>query len=1021
VNDPRGSIWRKWDLHVHTPFSHLNNGYTSNFEEYVKTLLQRAVENEVAAVGITDYFTIEGYKKLRSILDDAALLKSLCANNAVEHIQKILFIPNIEFRSNILVNDQRVNFHVIFSNELSPEQIEEDFLRELKFTVESGPNVSDEKHPLTFRNLESLGKRLKSQHISFQNKTDIEIGMMNAVIDHEDVSRILENKRSIFANRYLFAIPADEDLSKCHWDGQGHLMRKVMIQKSHIIFSSNASTRAFALGCRHPSVKEFVEEFKSLKPCVHGSDAHDEAHLFSPDEQRFTWINADPTFAGLKRILKEPDSRVFIGPEPPALLLQRNNTTRYCTMLSYEKDPKSTLEEHWFSGDVPLNTGLVAVIGNKGSGKSAMADSLGLLGNSTKESHFSFLHPDRFRNPRERKAEQFRASLRWLSENVDTRLLSDTTDPSSVETIKYIPQNYLEDVCNEVTGGEFDKELKSVIFSHVPDHERMKRESLDDLIAFKTDETNRHIALLRQKLHNLNERVISLDIKLASEYRQTLEHQLKHKQSELAAHIKTKPVQILPPDKDPLLEDENVKISTEIEHRRAEVVSIDKYFIEIKEKIKRTLHRKALAEKLKAKIENLQRIYNDFAESCTECTELGIKLNDFIIFNVQLEKIEEIISDAYLESKHLLKCLEDGEGTSAHTKKMHLAKIEELRKTMSIPQQRYQQYIEDLSKWEARHKEIEGAADILDSLVFFKAQIEELKGLPAELEFIKGERVAIVQNIFQQINSLARMYESLYSPIEKNIADEPLRDCGWGIGFKVSIVPEKFEVRLFSLIQQGRRGTFCGVEEGEERLRKMLRQSVFSTSQGVENFVASIEDALSFDLRDDGRQPVRISDIIRKGNDPIDVYDFLFGLDYLSPRYALTWGDRMIDQLSPGERGALLLVFYLLVDKNTMPLLIDQPEENLDNESIYRILVPCIKQAKERRQVIIVTHNPNLAVVCDADQVVYCKIDKAGGNRITYTTGAIENPVINQHIVDVLEGTRPAFDLRDAKYKLTSP
>ena len=101
----------------------------------------------------------------------------------------------------------------------------------------------------------------------------------------------------------------------------------------------------------------------------------------------------------------------------------------------------------------------------------------------------------------------------------------------------------------------------------------------------------------------------------------------------------------------------------------------------------------------------------------------------------------------------------------------------------------------------------------------------------------------------------------------------------------------------------------------------------------------------------------------------------------------------------------MLLVFYLVADKDTIPLVIDQPEENLDNESVYRMLVPCIKKAKERRQVVIVTHNPNLAVVCDADQVVYCEMDKPGGNRITYTTGAIENPLINRHVVDVLEET----------------
>jgi len=1027
MNDSRGSIWRIWDLHVHTPFSALNNGFSADFDEYATILLERAVAMQVAAVGITDYFSAKGYKELRKILDDDARLKTLCGTEVAEAVRRILFVPNIELRTNTIVrrpdgNDRRVNFHVLFSDEITPEQIEEDFLREVKFAAEGTPTGTDEEWPLTIRNLETLGQRLKAQHTPFAGKSDIEVGMMNAVVDHGAVSKILERKRSIFGNRYLLAVPADEDLSEFSWDGQGHLARKLMIQKSHILFSASAGTHDFALGLRHPSADEFIEEFKSLKPCVHGSDAHDEAHLFIPDEQRFTWIKADPTFAGLKRILREPASRVFVGPEPPALDRQRNNTTRYCDVLSFAKEPESPLEEHWFSGDVPLNTGLVAVIGNKGSGKSALADSLGLVGNSPRETHFSFLNPDKFRRPRERKAEQFRASLHWLSGDVDARLLSDAVDPTSVETIKYIPQNYLEAICNEVAGGEsgeFGKELKSVIFSHVPDHERLECESFDELMNFRTNETHEHIALLQRKLRGLNERVVSLNARLTDEHRQGLEQQLNHKQAELAAHMKVQPEQIISPDKESAVEDENAKLVTEIERLRGVVEKIDRTLAEMAAKNKQELRRKAMAEKLKAKLDNLKRTYDGFAASCSECAELGIELKDVVTFEVRFAKLEEIIADALLKSRELSgKLLEDEEGTPAYVKKQHLLKVMGLRQTMSVANQRYQQYLENLAKWGTRRKEIEGAADVPGSLAYFEAQIEELQRLPAELVAIKGERVAMVRAIYQEIDRLARMYASLYSPIEKAIAGDPLRARGLEIGFKVSIVPENFEARLFDLIQQGRRGTFCGVEEGQKKLRRMLREADFSTTKGVEAFVTAIDEALSFDLRDDGRQPVRIADLVKKGIEPVDVYDFIFGLEYLFPRYALTWGDRTLDQLSPGERGALLLVFYLLVDNDTIPLVIDQPEENLDNESVYRMLVPCIKKAKEQRQVIIVTHNPNLAVVCDADQVIYCEMDKSGGNRITYTTGAIENSVINHHIVDVLEGTRPAFDIRDAKYKL---
>lgn len=1025
MNDSRGSVWRKWDLHVHTPYSALNNGFPRGFEEYARALLCRAANMRIAAIGITDYFSVEGYRKLREILDDHTRLIALCGQEVADAVTGVLFVPNVELRTSTIVtrpngSDSRVNFHVIFSDEITPEQIDEDFLREIKFTAESSPSESDEIWPVTVRNLEELGKRLKNQHQPFRDRSDHMIGMMNAVIEHRQVSEVLEAKPSIFRNKYLIAVPSDEDLSECSWDGQGHLARKVMIQKAHMLFSANAGTRDFGLGLRHPSVEEFIAEFKSLKPCIHGSDAHDEEHLFVPDDQRYTWIKADPTFAGLKRILREPDSRVFIGPEPPALDRQRTNTTRFCDLMSFAKEPDSALDEYWFSGDVPLNTGLVAIIGNKGSGKSALADSFGLVGNSPRESYFSFLHPDKFRRPRERKAEQFVASLRWLSGDIDTHRLSDSVDSTSVETVKYIPQNYLETICNEVAGGEgseFDKELKSVIFSHVPDDQRLECDSFDELISFRTNETHEHIALLQRKLRGLNERIVALKMRLTEEHRQALDQKIQHKQAERVAHVK--PEEVPAPDKDPAVEDQNAKLAVEIEQIRGQVEKFDAQLAEIIAKNKQALRRRALAEKLKAKLDNLQRTYDDFAASCTECEELAIDLKDVITFEIRSAKVEGIITDALLESEDLSgELLEDEEGTPAHVRKQLLTKAADLRRAMSVANQRYQQYLEDVAKWDARRKEIEGAPDIPESLAYFKAQIEELEKLPSELEGVKGERTTTIRAIYQEIDTLAQMYASLYSPIEKAIAGDPLRDRGLEIGFKVSIVPENFEARLFSLIQQGRRGTFCGVEEGQKKLRKMLREADFSTSQGVEAFVEAIDEALSFDLRDDKREPVRIADLVKKGTEPVDVYDYIFGLEYLFPRYALTWGERTLDQLSPGERGALLLVFYLLVDNDTIPLVIDQPEENLDNESVYRMLVPCIKQAKERRQVIIVTHNPNLAVVCDADQVIYCEMDKPGGNRITYTTGAIENPTINHHIVDVLEGTRPAFDVRDAKYKL---
>jgi hypothetical protein len=127
MNDPRGSIWRIWDLHVHTPFSVLNSRFPTDFDEYAKMLLGRIVAMQVAAVGITDYFTAEGYRRLRQILDDDMRLTALCGAKAAEAIRRVLFIPNIELRTSTIIrgsdgNDRRVNFHVLFSDEVTPDQ-----------------------------------------------------------------------------------------------------------------------------------------------------------------------------------------------------------------------------------------------------------------------------------------------------------------------------------------------------------------------------------------------------------------------------------------------------------------------------------------------------------------------------------------------------------------------------------------------------------------------------------------------------------------------------------------------------------------------------------------------------------------------------------------------------------------------------------------------------------------------------------------------------------------------------------
>ena len=119
------------------------------------------------------------------------------------------------------------------------------------------------------------------------------------------------------------------------------------------------------------------------------------------------------------------------------------------------------------------------MIGNKGSGKSALLDMLGLLGDSHRQSHASFLSASRFKKAGDNKAEHYEAKLEWASnEPAQFKRLDQSVLSTAIERVTYLPQQLFDGICNELAGSErgpFDAELKRVIFSHVKPGERQTR------------------------------------------------------------------------------------------------------------------------------------------------------------------------------------------------------------------------------------------------------------------------------------------------------------------------------------------------------------------------------------------------------------------------------------------------------------------------------------------------------------------------------------------------------------------
>ena len=122
---------------------------------------------------------------------------------------------------------------------------------------------------------------------------------------------------------------------------------------------------------------------------------------------------------------------------------------------------------------------------------------------------------------------------------------------------------------------------------------------------------------------------------------------------------------------------------------------------------------------------------------------------------------------------------------------------------------------------------------------------------------------------------------------------------------------------------------------------------------------------------------------------------------------------REFSRLSLGQQQSILLTLLLSSDGND-PLIIDQPEDNLDGEFIYGSFVPVLRRAKERRQIVIVTHNANIAVLGDAEQIVVLKVNGDAG--VITSRGSIDDPLTRNEACNILEGARAAFQRRAKIY-----
>jgi hypothetical protein len=478
----RGSEWHRWDPHIHTPSTLLNNQFGGDWDAYLNAI--ESASPGVEALGITDYCTLRGYK------DFLAHRKNGRASNV-----RFVF-PNVEFRFDVQTERKRgINVHLLFSPEDSKhvEEIER-ALGELSFTYKR-------KYHCTVPDLIELGRAVDPKR-----KDDagaLAAGVEQFKLSVADLRELFAQSAWVRANCLLaVAASAVDGTAGLQNDNSFKALRSELEAFAHVIFSSQTGDRDFWLGKKPGYDREFIErEYRSLKPCLHGSDAHRPQDVLKPTNDRYCWVRANLTFMGLKQTLIEPESRVHIGPEAPAGPAPSHSVSSLAIAgAPWLKTP--TIE---------FNDGLVAVIGPKGSGKTALADFIARAASAEIHDGASFLH----------KAQDLlggaTARLAWSDDTEgDARQLGDDSPSEMEPEVRYLSQQFVDRLCAaEAMTGELLTEIEAVVFQSVPDEDRLGAATFSDLRGIKLEEIEEARMEILGRIESLTDQIATEDGKKA--------------------------------------------------------------------------------------------------------------------------------------------------------------------------------------------------------------------------------------------------------------------------------------------------------------------------------------------------------------------------------------------------------------------------------------------------------------------------------------------------------------------------
>ncbi len=1018
----RGAVWRQWDLHIHTPASFHWQGQkfdgdlsSAKNKALVDEMINAMNKAEPAVFAIMDYWTFDGWLALRKRLKDEGA-----------PVLKKLVLPGIELRLAAPMKG-RLNAHVLFSNKVE-DQVLQDFKSALRIELVD--------RPLSESALMDLARKVgedKLKHHGFKkaevDASDEKALLAGAVIAEINADSYREAIRKVPYDHAIGFMPFDtsDGLAEVEWkEHYAYVMN--LFQTSPIFETRDVDLRGAFVGEQTQGNTKYFKSFQAAlknvpRLAVSGSDAHCFVGTPGSNDKRGygdfpsgkkTWIKADPTFRGLKQAILEPAKRSYIGEKPPKVKEVESNKVYYIESIEITKTGEKAGVGQWLDGcDIPLNPDLVAIIGNKGSGKSALADVIATLGNSKQSKHFSFLRRDRFLGKTGEPARHFTGTLTWRDESTEARPLNELPSEEKAELVRYIPQGYFEELCNEHVSGKsdaFEKELRSVIFSHASEDMRLGALDFDQLTEQQEQSLRNRLGEYRKELTSANASIVRIEEQLQPIELEKLTDLLLLKRKQIEEHIKLIPVEVPAPTE---ASPEQKQAAEGLAAASQQIEAAKRRTLEIAGEATELAKRQKAIANIREQLRLLQRTFDQAQNTASDDLKLlGFVWSDLAAIDIKTSALDERAdelttkqSKLKTESEHLAEALK----TYTETQQGFTAKL-------NAPQQQFESYQRQLAEWNRKRDELIGSPTEPESKVGLETRVEQIKALPDQLKELEAKRLQLSGEIFDTLDAQRTARAELFKPVQDLIQKNRLIREDYRLQFQATLAASADAIadQLFALIKQTW-GDFRGQDEALSTIRKLFDSHDLNTRDGALAFVGTLQ-AKVLDAAKASGAPVGIFNLVKKGQSAAAVYDLIFGLNFLEPRYSLLFQDTQIEQLSPGQRGALLLIFYLLVDKGKTPIILDQPEENLDNETVFRLLVPVLSEAKKQRQIIMVTHNPNLAVVCDAEQIIHARFDRASDSTIEYDSGAIESTSLNGAVVTVLEGTKPAFENRSRKY-----